>query len=91
MQVMKPTVEITGSGRQRYVTVSMVRSLLYKLFNNILKNSDSDCRLTKMMKLRMKENLHNRYTGAVLDLLNKAVFLDPQFKSLTFVADSERE
>ena len=63
MQVMKSIVEITEAlGVQKYVKISIVRPLLYKLLNNILKNSDSDSRLTKMMKLRMKENLHDHYT-----------------------------
>ena len=44
-----------------------------------------------MMKLKMKENLHDRYADSVLDLLNKAAFSDPRFKSLTFVTDSEKE
>ena len=39
----------------------------------------------------MKENLHDCYTDSVLDLLSKAAFLDPRFKSLAFVTDSERE
>ena len=43
-----------------------------------------------MMKLKMKENLHGRYDGSILNLLNKVAFLDPQFKSLMFVADSEK-
>ena len=38
----------------------------------------------------MKENLHGRYTDTVLDLLNKAAYLDPRFKSLTFLTDSEK-
>ena len=50
VQVMKSIVEITETlGAQKYVTISMVRPLLHKLLNNILKNSDSDSRLTKMM------------------------------------------
>ena len=73
-----------------FVSALMVRPLLHKLLNKILKNSDSDSRLTKMMKLKMKENLHDRYTGPVLDLLNKAAFLDRRFKSFTFVSDSEK-
>ena len=91
IQVMKPIVEITEAlGAQQYVTISMLRPLLHKLLNSILRNSDSDCRLIKMMKLKMKENLHGRYDGPILDLLNKAAFLDPRFKSLTFIADSEK-
>ena len=80
VEIMKPVVEITEAlGAQKYnITISMIRPLLHKLLNNILKNSDSDCfcRLTKMMKLRMKENLHDHYTGPILELLNKVAFLD---------------
>ena len=43
-----------------------------------------------MMKLKIKENLHGRYNSPIFDLLNKAASLDPCFKSLTFVADSEK-
>ena len=75
---MKSIFEITEAlGAQKYVTISMVRPLLHKLLSNIVKNSDSDSRLTKMMNLKMKENFRDRYTGPVLDLLNKAAFLDP--------------
>jgi len=84
LQVMKPIVEITKApGAQQYVTISMAKPLL---LNSILKNTDSDCRLIKMMKLKMKENLYDHYTGPVLDLVNKAAFLDLRIKSLTFVA-----
>ena len=69
----------------------MLGPLLYKLLNRLLRNCDNDCRLVKMIKLKMKENLHSRYyTDSVLDLLNKAAYLDPFFKSLTFVTDSEK-
>ena len=92
VETMKPIVDITEAlGARKYVTISMLRPLLYKLLNRTLKNCDSDCRLVKMMKLKMKENLHDRYTDSVLDLLNKAAYLDPRFKSLTFVTDSEKQ
>ena len=89
VEIMKPIVEITEAlGAQKYnITISMIRPLLHKLLNNILKNTDSDCRLTKMMNLRMKENLHDHYTGPILELLNKVAFLDLRFKSLNFIAD----
>jgi len=63
---MKPIVEIAEAlGACKYVTISMLRpKLLYK----VLKNCDSDCRLVKIMKLKMKENLYDRYTDSVLDL-----------------------
>lgn len=92
VKTMKPIVDITEAlGAWKYVTISMLRPLLYKLLNVTLKNCDNDCRLVKMMKLKMKENLHDRYTDSVLDLLNKAAYLDPRFKSLTFVTDSEKQ
>ena len=92
IKVMKPIVEITEAlGAQKYVTISMIRPLLHKLLNGIFKNSEGDSRLTKMMKLKMKENLYDRYTGSILDLLNKAAFLDPRFKILSFIPDSEKE
>ena len=53
-----------------------MRDIVSQLLNSILRNSDSDCKLIKMMKLKMKENLHGRYDGPILDLLNKAAFLD---------------
>ena len=91
VKTMEPIVDITEAlGAQKYVTISMLGPLLYKLLNRTLKNCDSDCRLVKMMKLKMKENLHCRYTDSVLDLLNKAAYLDPHFKSLTFLTDSEK-
>ena len=92
VQVMKPLVDITEAlGAQKFVTISTVRALLYKLFNNFLKPADSDSRLMKMMKLKMQENLHDCYAGPTLDLLSKAAFLDPRFKSLTFLITSEKQ
>ena len=92
IKVMKTIVEITEAlGAQKYVTISMIRPLLHKLLNGIFKNSEGDSRLTKMMKLKMKENLYDWYTGSILDLLNKAAFLDPRFKMLSFIPDSEGE
>ena len=62
----------------------MIRPLLHKLLNGVFKNSEGDSGLIKMMKLKMKENLYNRYTGSILDLLNKAA-------PLLFIPDSENE
>ena len=70
-----------------HMSPSLLVLLLYKLLSRTMKNCDSDCRLVKMIKLKMKENLHGRYTDSVLD---KNAYLDPQFKSLTFVTDSEK-
>ena len=86
VKTMKPIVEITEAlGARKYVTFSLLRPLLYKLLNKVLLNCDS---VVKMMKLKMKEHLHDRYADSVLDLLIITAFLDPRFKSLTFVTDS---
>ena len=53
VKTMKPIVEITEAlGARKYVTISMLWPLLYKLLNKILVNCDSDCRLVNMMKLK---------------------------------------
>ena len=91
VNTMKPIVDITEAlGAQKYVIISMLGPLLYKLLNRTLKNCDIDCRLVKMMKLKMKKNLHGCCTDSVLNLSNKAAYLDPRFKSLTFLTDSEK-
>ena len=89
--VNDPCSTTEALGAQKYVTISMIRLLLHKLLEGIFKNSEGDSRLTKMMRLKMKENLYDRYTGSILDSLNKAAFLDPRFKMLSFIPDSEKE
>ena len=66
---MKLIVEITKALRaQQYVTTYYYgKATIAYVINNILKNSDSDCRLIKLMKLKMKKNLHDHY--AVLYLI----------------------
>ena len=49
VKTLKPIVDITEAlGARKYVTISMLRPLLYKLLNVTLKNCDSDCRLVKI-------------------------------------------
>ena len=63
----------------------MLGPLLYKLLNRTLKNCDSDCRLVKMMKLKMKEDLHGCYTDSVLDWLHNWIHV-----SSLLLSDSEK-
>ena len=45
VEVMKPLVDITEAlGAHKFVTISTVCALLYKLLNNFLKPADSDPR-----------------------------------------------
>ena len=82
---MKPLVDITEViGAEKWVTISAVRPLLYKLLNTHLKHCSSDSRLEKIMKQAMLHNLPPGYTGEISTILNKAAFLDPCFKSLHF-------
>ena len=92
VEVMKPLVDITEAlGAHKWVTISTVRQLLHKLLNTLLMPAPSNSRVVKAMKQKMQDNLSSRNTGALLDLLNKAAFLDPRFKSLPFLTAAERQ
>ena len=73
------------SGEQ-YVTFSAVLPLLSLIENDILKASASETLLTKDLKMKIKEDLLNRYTTTHLTekaimILKKSSFLDPRFKT----------
>ena len=56
-KVMKPLVDITEAiGAEKWVTISTVRPLLYKLLNCYFISPD-DSALEKAMKKAMKQNL----------------------------------
>ena len=91
LAVMKPLVQITeGLGGEKWVTITMVRSLLHKLLNVHLQGSSSDSKLKKSMKKAMFDNLPGCYTGQILNHLTKACFLDPRLKLPAFLSDSEK-
>ena len=91
-KVMKPLVDITEAiGAEKWVTISTVRPLLYKLLNNYFTSSPGDSVLEKAMKRAMKENLSERYTGSALLMLSIAAFLDPRFRSLSYLSEEERK
>ena len=90
--VMKSLVEITEPiGAQKWVTMSAIRPLLYKLLNIEFQPASSDSCLKKSMKRVMHSNLEHRYTGPKLEALNKADFLYSRFKLLKFLSEEERE
>ena len=90
MDVMKPLVTITETiGAQKWVTVSALRPLLYKLLKSHLVEKASDKRLAKKMKSEMHNNLNTRYSDYLIVLLSKAAFLDPRLKSLSFLLPDE--
>jgi len=92
VEVMKPIVEITEKvGGEKQVTLSAVRPLIYKLLGKYLHADPQDSRVKKEIKKAVKTDLENRYQDPqVEELLNKACFLDPRFKSLSFLPEVER-
>jgi len=91
--VMDPIVNITEViCGEKWVTLSGVRPLLYKLTAKHLVEASSDSRLTKQMKRVLLADLQGRYTDTtVAEILHKACFLDPRFKSLSFLSEEIRE
>ena len=92
IKILKPLVEITETmGDQKWVTISAVRPFLYKLLHISFDISSSDSCLDKSIKESLKNNLSGRYSGKTMDLLNKACFLDPRFRCLSFLSVEEKE
>ncbi len=90
--VMKPLVDVTEViGAHKWVTISTLRPILYKLLNNHLPPVSGDSELVKSMKKVLSGDLGERYTGDTLQLLTKACFLDPRFKGLKFLSEEHRQ
>ena len=92
VEVMKPLVVITEAlGAEKWVTISMVRPLLYKLLKVHLVSKLTDTSMEKALKHAMLLNLEHRYVGDILLLITKAVFLDPRLKTLAFLTQEEKD
>ena len=92
VEIMKPVVEITEAiGAQKWVTISTVRPLLFKLLNKQFEIVECDSSLAKSFKTTMYSNLSPRYCGLPLLLLNKATFLDPRLKGLSFLSIEDKK
>ena len=80
VKVMKPFVEITEAlGAEKWVTISSLTPLLYKILNVYLKVTTDDDRVVVSMKEAMYHDLNGRYHGIQRVVLNKAAFLDARF------------
>jgi len=91
VEVMKPFVEITEAlGAEKWVTISTLTPLLYKIPNIYLKVSSTDDARVVAMKQAMYHDLSSHYHGIQRIILNKATLLDPRFKSLPFLKPKER-
>ena len=89
--VMKPIADITDFiGGEKLVTFSIVQPLLYKLYNSYLKVDTTDNPVGKAMKKTMHTKLLQYYNKQTLDILNIAAFLDPRFKSLSFLEEVDK-
>ena len=95
VETMQPFAEITEvMGKEKQVTFSAVRLFLYKLLSTHLIEKPSDSNVMKQIKQVVKSDLEDRYSDPHLTrmmLLNKACFLDPRFKLLSFLSDEDRK
>ena len=87
LQVLKPIVEIKETlGGEKLVTISAVRPLLHKLLLKHLIDKPSDSSLAKkILMIDLKDR-----NSDIMSLINKVCFLDPRFKVLVFMADSDK-
>ena len=84
--VMKPIADITDFiDGEKLATFLAVRPLICKLYNSYLKVNTTENPVGKAMKRAMHIKLFQYYNKQTLDILNIAVFLDPHFKSLSFL------
>ena len=92
LEVLKPIVEITETlGGERVVTISAVRPLLHKLLSIHLVERSSDSPLAKTIKKILMADLKDRHSEeTVTSLINKACLLDPRFKALAFMIESDK-
>ncbi len=67
---------------EKQVTLSSLKPVLEHINNEILKDREEDCALTKQMKSVIREDLlmQLRYTEEMKNVLNISSFVDPRFK-----------
>ena len=87
---MKPLVDITEAiGSERWITISTVQPILMKLMKYHLAFDANDSVLVKAMKKVMLNDLKERSTGHIIQLLAEATLLDSRFKNMTFLPESD--
>ena len=93
VEAMRLFAEITEvMGKEKRVSFSAVRLFLYKLLSIHLIDKPSDLNVIKQIKQVVKSDLEDRYSDShLMMLLNKACFLDPRFKSLSFLSEENRK
>ena len=89
---MKPLVDITEAiGSEKWITISTVQPILMKLMKFDLAFDASDSVLVKTIKKVMLDDLKERSTGHIIQLLTNATLFDPRFKNITFLPESNRK
>ena len=79
-------------GKEKQVSFSAVRLFLYKLLSVHLVEKPPDSNIMTQIKWVVKSDLEDRYSDPnLMMLLNKACFLDPCFKLLSFLSDEDRK
>ena len=74
------------------MTVAAVRLLIHKILSQYLVINPTDSNLVKEMKEVLKAHLTAEYSKCESSLLlNKACFLDPRFKSLSYLEEEEKQ
>jgi len=93
LAILKPfndTTEVVGG--ERYPTLSIVLPILCKLLHVTLKATNDDTHLAKEIKRVIRADLELRYQDKETEtLLRIATYLDPRFKSLSFLDEVARE
>ena len=90
VNILEPFQKVTEvMSTEKYPTISSVK---HKLLERVLKVEDSDSSISKQMKKEIKSDLAGRYQSSELKtVLNVTTFLDPRYKELPFVSDSDKE
>ena len=91
LAILKPfndTTEVVSS--ERYLTLSIVLPILHKLLHVKLKATDYDSHLVKEIKRVIRADLELRYQDKEIQMLRIATYLDPRFKSLSFLDEVEK-
>ena len=93
VEAMRQFAEITEvMGKEKQVSFSAVRLFRYKLLSIHLIENLSDSGVMKQIKQVVKSDLEDCYSDPhLMMLLNKACFLDPRLKSLSFLSDEDRK
>ena len=96
ISVVEELVEVVevfhSAQRRKYPTLGIVLPLLHKLLSHMLAEAGTDKRLTKRIKKVISDDLTSQYQDNVVkNKLSTAIYLDPRFRAMHFLDDSERD